>query len=45
MHDHIQGSTLRIIPNAGHDVMSEQPGLVNQAIDEWLAQTHESGSG
>jgi pimeloyl-ACP methyl ester carboxylesterase len=36
MHDRIQGSTLRIIPNAGHDVMREQPEAVNHAIEEWL---------
>src|SRR2546425_615524 len=38
MHDHIQGSTLCIIPNAGHTVMRDQPERVNQAIDEWLAR-------
>lgn len=38
MHDRIQGSTLRIIPNAGHDVMREQPEAVNHAIEEWLGQ-------
>jgi pimeloyl-ACP methyl ester carboxylesterase len=38
MHDHIQGSTLCIIPNAGHTVMKDQPERVNQAIDEWLAR-------
>lgn len=38
MHDHIQGSTLCIIPNAGHTVMRDQPERVNQAIDAWLAR-------
>jgi pimeloyl-ACP methyl ester carboxylesterase len=38
MHDRIQGSTLRIIPNAGHEVMREQPDAINQAIEEWLKQ-------
>ncbi len=38
MRDHIQGSTLCIIPNAGHTVMRDQPERVNQAIDEWLAR-------
>jgi pimeloyl-ACP methyl ester carboxylesterase len=38
MHDRIAGSTLRIIPNAAHDVMREQPELVNAAIEEWLGQ-------
>ena len=38
MHDHIQGSTLCIIPNAGHTVMRDQPEQVNQAIDAWLAR-------
>ncbi len=36
LHQHIQGSTLRIIPGAGHYVMREQPEAVNSAIDEWL---------
>ncbi len=36
LHDHIAGSTLRLISNAGHYVMREQPLLVNQAIEEWL---------
>lgn len=36
MHDRIEGSTLRIIPNAGHNVLQEQPERVNQAIDEWM---------
>jgi pimeloyl-ACP methyl ester carboxylesterase len=38
MHDRIQGSTLCIIPDAGHDVMREQPEAVNHAIKEWLKQ-------
>jgi len=38
MHDHIAGSTLCIIPNAGHIVMRDQPERVNQAIDQWLAE-------
>lgn len=36
LHQHIQGSTLRIIPDAGHYVMREQPQAVNIAIDEWM---------
>jgi len=36
LHQHIQGSTLRLIPNAGHYVMREQPEAVNSAIDEWV---------
>jgi len=38
MHDRIQGSTLCIIPNAGHNVLREQAERVNQAIDEWLSR-------
>lgn len=38
LHDHISGSTLRIIPNAGHYVFREQPEAVNHAIEEWLQQ-------
>ena len=37
LHDHIAGSMLRIVPNAGHYVMREQPGVVNSTIEEWLA--------
>ncbi|HLX55482.1 MAG TPA: alpha/beta hydrolase [Ktedonobacteraceae bacterium] len=36
LHEHIAGSTLRLIADAGHYVMREQPGAVNQAIEEWL---------
>lgn len=38
LHDNIAGSTLRVIPNAGHYVMREQPEAVNQAIEQWLQQ-------
>ncbi|MGI9059064.1 MAG: alpha/beta fold hydrolase [Ktedonobacteraceae bacterium] len=38
LHDHIAGSTLRIIPDAGHYVFREQPEAVNQAMEEWLQQ-------
>ncbi len=38
LHDHLPGSTLRIISNAGHYVMREQPEAVNQAIREWMKQ-------
>nr|HET6900956.1 alpha/beta hydrolase [Ktedonobacteraceae bacterium] len=38
LHNHIAGSTLRIIANAGHYVFREQPEAVNQAIEEWLQQ-------
>ena len=37
LHEHIAGSRLRLIPDAGHYVMREQPQQVNQAIEEWLA--------
>ena len=36
LHQHIAGSTLHVIPDAGHYVMREQPGTVNEVIDEWL---------
>ncbi len=36
LHQHIQGSDLHIIPNAGHYVMREQPQAVNQVIETWL---------
>ncbi len=38
MHDHIEGSVLCIVPDAGHNVMVEQPERVNEAIDGWLAK-------
>ena len=37
LHDHIAGSSLHLIPDAGHYVMREQPQEVNRAIEEWLA--------
>ena len=36
LHQHIPGSTLRIIANAGHYVMREQAQAVNSAIEQWL---------
>lgn len=36
LHEHVPGSTLRIIPGAGHYVMREQPEVVNLAIQKWL---------
>ena len=36
LHSHIAGSTLRIIPQAGHYVFREQPQAVNSAIEEWM---------
>jgi len=39
LHDHIAGSTLHILPNAGHYVFREQPEAVNQTIQEWLRNT------
>jgi len=38
LHENIGGSTLRIIPDAGHYVMCEQPEAVNQAIEQWIQQ-------
>jgi pimeloyl-ACP methyl ester carboxylesterase len=37
MHDRIEGSMLRIIPGAGHNVQQEQAEQVNLAIAEWLS--------
>ena len=36
LHEHIAGSTLHIVPDAGHYVQREQPEAVNQAIQAWL---------
>lgn len=36
LRTHIAGSTLRVIPGAGHYVQREKPEEVNQAITEWL---------
>ena len=38
LHSHITGSTLRIIPQAGHYVFREQPETVNRAIEEWIQE-------
>lgn len=38
LHSHIVGSTLHIIPQAGHYVFREQPEAVNRAIDEWIQE-------
>lgn len=38
LHTHISGSTLKVIPAAGHYVQREKPAEVNQAIVEWLAE-------
>lgn len=39
MHQHITGSTLHIIPDAGHYVMREQPQAFNQTVEQWLYET------
>jgi pimeloyl-ACP methyl ester carboxylesterase len=36
LHTHIAGSTLEIIPGAGHYVQREKPAEVNLAIARWL---------
>ncbi len=36
---HLPHSTLRMIPEAGHDVMRDQPDALNAAIGEWLQAT------
>jgi pimeloyl-ACP methyl ester carboxylesterase len=38
LHNHIAGSTLITIPQAGHYVFREQPEAVNKAIEEWLRE-------
>jgi pimeloyl-ACP methyl ester carboxylesterase len=38
LHDKIGASTLRIIPDAGHYVMREQPQAVNHAIEQWMQE-------
>jgi pimeloyl-ACP methyl ester carboxylesterase len=38
LHSQIAGSTLRIIPDAGHYVFREQPEAVNSAIEKWMQQ-------
>jgi pimeloyl-ACP methyl ester carboxylesterase len=39
LQERIADAMLSIIPEAGHMVMLEQPGLVNRAIEEFLAKT------
>ena len=36
LYDKIGGSTLYIIPDAGHYVMREQPEVVNRTIEQWM---------
>lgn len=36
LHQHITGSTLQVIDQAGHYVMREQPDTVNRSIEQWL---------
>lgn len=38
MHNRLPGSTLHIVPDAGHYVMREQPGAVNAAIEAWMGE-------
>lgn len=38
LRDHIPGSTLQVIPGAGHYVQREKPAEVNQAIVQWLSE-------
>lgn len=37
LHEHIPGSSLRIIPATGHLPPLESPEAVNAALDDWLA--------
>ena len=37
IHARIAGSTLRVIPGAGHTATIEEPEAVNRAIEEFLA--------
>ncbi|HZU69359.1 MAG TPA: alpha/beta hydrolase [Ktedonobacteraceae bacterium] len=39
LHNHIAGSTLITIPQAGHYVFREQPEAVNKAIEEWMRES------
>jgi len=38
LHDNIAGSTLVIVPNAGHKLIIEQPQVVADAVQTWLDQ-------
>ena len=40
LHQHISGSTLRILPDAGHYVMREQPQVFNSTVEQWLYEIH-----
>ncbi|WP_367607436.1 alpha/beta fold hydrolase [Legionella sp. W05-934-2] len=40
IHQHIDHSILKYIPNAGHTPGIEEPALCNQYIDEFLASQH-----
>ncbi|MGB1209670.1 MAG: alpha/beta fold hydrolase, partial [Paracoccaceae bacterium] len=38
MHDLLEGSTLRVIPKAGHLPTLEQPEVTTKALEAWLTQ-------
>lgn len=38
MRDLIPGAKMRVVPNAGHLPVLEQPDAVNEALREWLSQ-------
>ncbi|MBO0783396.1 MAG: alpha/beta hydrolase [Ktedonobacteraceae bacterium] len=38
LHQHIAHSRLVVVERAGHYVMREQPGAVNEAIERWLSE-------
>jgi pimeloyl-ACP methyl ester carboxylesterase len=37
LHDHIKGSKMEILPNAGHMVMMESPLVFNEKVKEFIA--------
>ncbi len=42
---HLPRATLRMIPNAGHDIMRDQPEALNAALGDWLEETGFSADG
>ncbi len=44
LHRRIKGSTLEIVPNAGHMVMMESPKAFNEKIREFVATPTFSGN-
>ena len=44
VHEHVAGSTLHVIPDAGHMPQYEAPDTVRSLILEWLGEGYSAGA-